>query len=59
MGYRQFDTAFFYENEDEVGQAIKEKIAEGVIKREDVFVVTKVRNDEIQFSHSKSEIISL
>ncbi|CAD7084139.1 unnamed protein product [Hermetia illucens] len=42
LGYRQFDTAFFYENEDEVGQAIKEKIAEGVIKREDAFVVTKL-----------------
>ena len=31
-----------YFNESDVGTAIREKIAEGVIKREDVFVVTKV-----------------
>ena len=31
-----------YGNESEVGAAINEKISEGVIKREEVFVVTKV-----------------
>ena len=41
-GYRHFDTAYMYGTESEVGTAIKGKIAEGVIKREDVFVVTKV-----------------
>ena len=41
-GYRHIDTAYLYANEKEVGQAIREKIAEGVIKREDVFVTTKV-----------------
>lgn len=41
-GYRHIDTAYLYANEQEVGQAIREKIAEGVIKREDVFVTTKV-----------------
>lgn len=41
-GYRHFDTAFVYGNESEVGEAVREKIADGVIKREDVFVVTKV-----------------
>jgi aldehyde reductase len=42
-GYRHFDTALFYKNEKEVGAAVRAKIAEGVIKREDVFVTTKVR----------------
>lgn len=42
VGYRHFDTAYFYGNESEVGQAIREKIAEGVVKREDVFFVTKL-----------------
>ncbi|CAH1269911.1 AKR1B10 [Branchiostoma lanceolatum] len=41
-GYRHIDTAWVYKNEKEVGQAIKEKIAEGKIKREDVFVTTKL-----------------
>jgi aldehyde reductase len=42
-GYRHFDTALFYKNEKEVGAAIRAKISEGVIRREDVFITTKVR----------------
>ncbi|EDW46657.1 GM20852 [Drosophila sechellia] len=42
VGYRHLDTAFVYENEAEVGQAISEKIAEGVVTREEVFVTTKL-----------------
>lgn len=41
-GYRHIDTAFLYGTEKEVGNAIRSKIAEGVIRREDVFIVTKV-----------------
>uniref|UniRef100_A0A8D8KYV3 Alcohol dehydrogenase [NADP(+)] A n=1 Tax=Culex pipiens TaxID=7175 RepID=A0A8D8KYV3_CULPI len=43
-GYRHIDTAYLYGNEKEVGRAIRDKIAEGVIRREDVFVTTKLWN---------------
>lgn len=42
VGYRHIDTAYKYGNEKEVGNAIRAKINEGVIKRNDIFVTTKV-----------------
>lgn len=41
-GVRLIDTASAYGNEEEVGQAIREAIDEGIIQREDVFVITKI-----------------
>lgn len=49
MGYRHIDTAYFYQNEAEIGKAIKDKIAEGVVKREDIFLVTKVSLNSLFF----------
>jgi len=43
-GFRAFDTAERYRTEKEVGEAMKEVFAEGKIKREDVFVITKLWN---------------
>lgn len=46
IGYRHFDTAYLYQNEAEIGRAIREKIAEGKVKREDIFITTKLWNTE-------------
>lgn len=43
-GYSLIDTASGYNNEEFIGTAIKEVIAEGVVKREDLFITTKVPN---------------
>src|SRR5690625_4484416 len=42
LGYRAIDTATIYENEKEVGAAIKASN----IKREELFITTKVWNDD-------------
>ncbi|KAK8808467.1 hypothetical protein WA158_008368 [Blastocystis sp. Blastoise] len=42
LGYRHFDCAAVYGNEVELGSAIKEAIECGLIKREDVFITTKL-----------------
>jgi len=43
-GFRTFDTAERYGTEKQVGEAIKEVFDEGKIKREEVFVITKLWN---------------
>ncbi len=41
-GVRLIDTASAYGNEEEIGEAIREAIDEGVVKREELFVITKI-----------------
>jgi hypothetical protein len=41
-GYRLIDTAEYYGNDKGVGLGIKKAIKEGIIKREDIFITTKI-----------------
>jgi diketogulonate reductase-like aldo/keto reductase len=44
-GFRQLDSAERYRNEKEVGEAVQEVLKEGKIKREDLFIATKLWNN--------------
>src|ERR1700733_12670625 len=44
-GFRAFDASERYRNEKEVGEAMQEVFKAGTIKREDVFIATKVWNN--------------
>lgn len=44
VGYRHIDCAAIYGNEKEVGEALKEAFAGNTVKREEVFVTSKLWN---------------
>lgn len=41
-GYRHIDTAYLYSNEDAIGEVLQQWIKSGKVKREELFIVTKV-----------------
>ena len=42
LGIRMIDTAMLYNNEVKVGLGINKAISEGIVKREDLFIITKI-----------------
>lgn len=55
-GYRLIDTAQAYYNETEVGEGISKAIADGLVKREDIFLTTKVWVTEFGYEKTKASI---
>lgn len=51
-GYRSIDTAAIYGNEEGVGQGIREGLKEAGISREDLFVTSKVWNDDLGYDET-------
>ncbi|CAG2176561.1 unnamed protein product, partial [Oppiella nova] len=55
VGYRHIDTASNYFNEEAIGKAITDLIATGKVKRQDMFITTKITANE---TDSRAEALS-
>ncbi len=53
IGYRHIDCASVYGNEDLIGNSLKEVLDSGLVKREELFITSKVWND----MHSDGDIL--
>ncbi|KAL8222240.1 UNVERIFIED_CONTAM: Aldo-keto reductase 1 member C4 [Gekko kuhli] len=42
VGFRHIDGAYLYNTEEQIGRAVREKIADGTVRREDVFYTGKL-----------------
>lgn len=56
VGFRAFDTARDYGNEPIVGRVIKECLEEQGLKREDVFITTKIGNSQQRLGNIEEQI---
>ncbi len=52
-GYRLIDTAAAYQNEESVGRAINRAVSEGLVKREELFVTTKLWPQDYGYENAK------
>lgn len=53
IGYRHIDCAAIYANEHEVGRALAECFSEGLVKREDLWITSKLWNDK----HAPEDVV--
>ena len=56
IGFRAFDTARDYGNEDIVGRVMKECLAEQSLKREDIFITTKIGNSQQALGNIEEQV---
>ena len=54
VGYRHFDLAEFYSNEDLIGEVIERAIAAGQVTREELFLTSKVWNH----NHGAADVVA-
>ena len=57
LGYRHFDSACDYGNEIETGQGIAASIASGLVKREDLWITSKLWNSYHRPEHVKPALL--
>lgn len=53
MGYRHIDCAPIYGNEKEIGSALSEAFREGLVRREDLWITSKLWND----NHAREHVL--
>jgi diketogulonate reductase-like aldo/keto reductase len=54
LGYRHFDCAAVYGNEDKIGRSFNTIVDSGLIKREELWITSKLWNDK----HAEQDVIS-
>ena len=65
VGYRHMDSAWLYKNEHLVGQGVRRALEEGIVTRDEIFLVTKVwptnytRERLIKAAHKSSQELGL
>lgn len=52
-GYRLIDTAAAYQNEESVGRAVARAVSEGIVKRVDLFITTKLWVQDYGYENTK------
>ncbi|CDW88713.1 aldo keto reductase [Stylonychia lemnae] len=55
-GYRHLDSAAFYQNEAQVGNEARRAMSEFGLKREDIFITSKIFNDHMGYELTKKQV---
>ena len=59
IGYRLFDTAQMYHNEDALGNAIQANLISNLIYRNDIFLISKVDNSNQGYKNTITSFMIL